>query len=99
MEMFDKALNTLMEKGTLTGEQFVEVLKGTDSLFVVPVFAAWSETGKVDGQMLARQCGGYYLAGSWQDNASQVMALPHEEKPLLVAVLGAGDIEEIIPYL
>ena len=28
MGMFDKVLNTLMEKGTLTGEQFVEVLKG-----------------------------------------------------------------------
>lgn len=28
MGMFDKVLNTLMEKGTLTGDQFVEVLKG-----------------------------------------------------------------------
>ena len=26
--MFDKVLDILMEKGTLTGEQFVEILKG-----------------------------------------------------------------------
>ena len=80
-------------------DEFSQVLKTPDSLFVVPVFAAWSETGKVDGRMLAQRCGGIYLDGSWQRNAQQIMALPHGGKPLLVAVLGAGDVEELIPYL
>jgi len=78
---------------------FVRVLKTADSLFVAPVFAAWSEHGRVDSRQLADSCGGVALPGSWKEASSIVRAAPHGDKPLLIAVLGAGDIEEIIPFL
>ena len=78
---------------------FVRVLKTADSLFVAPVFAAWSERGRMDSRQLAESCGGVVLPGSWEEAASIVRAAPHGDKPLLTAVLGAGDIEEIIPFL
>ena len=79
-------------------QDFVRVLKTADSVFVVPVFAAWTETGSVDSVMLSQACGGTAISGSMQENAKQVLDFPCGRK-LLVAVLGAGDIEEIIPYL
>ena len=78
---------------------FVRVLKTADSLFVAPVFAAWSERGRVDSRQLAESCGGVCLPGSWEEAASVVRAAPRGERPLLIAVLGAGDVEEIIPFL
>lgn len=80
-------------------DDFVRVLRGGDSLFTVPVFAAWTESGKVDSNMLAGECGGIYISGSWQENAAKVLVPPEDGRKLLIAVLGAGDIEEIIPYL
>ena len=80
-------------------DDFVRVLRGADSLFAVPVFAAWTESGKVDSAMLADQCSGVYISGSWQENAEKVLVPPEDGRKLLIAVLGAGDIEEIIPYL
>ena len=78
---------------------FVRILKTADSLFVAPVFAAWSESGSVDSRQLSESCGGRCLSGAWQADAVAVRAAPHGGRPLLIAVLGAGDIEEIIPYL
>ena len=78
---------------------FVRELKQADSLFTVPVFAAWSESGSCNSQMLADCCGGISLTGSWEENAGAIRGLPHGDKPLLIAVLGAGDVEKIIPYL
>ena len=80
-------------------DDFVRVLKGADSLFVVPVFAAWTESGKVDSAMLSDQCGGIFISGSWQKCAETVLVPPQDGRRLLIAVLGAGDVEEIIPYL
>ena len=80
-------------------DEFVQVLKNPDSLYIVPVFAAWTESGKVDSVMLANECGGIYISGSWQENALSVLVPPDDGKKLLIAVLGAGDIEEIIPCL
>lgn len=78
---------------------FVRILATADSLFVAPVFAAWSESGSVDSRQLAESCGGVCLSGAWRADGEIVRAAPHGNKPLLIAVLGAGDIEEIIPYL
>ena len=80
-------------------DDFVRVLRGADSLFTVPVFAAWTESGKVDSAMLAGECGGVYVSGSRQETAEKVLVPPEDGRKLLIAVLGAGDIEEIIPYL
>ena len=78
---------------------FVRILATADSLFVAPVFAAWCESGSVDSRQLAESCGGVCLSGAWQADGEIVRAAPHGDRPLLIAVLGAGDIEEIIPYL
>lgn len=80
-------------------DDFVRVLRRADSLFTVPVFAAWTESGKVDSNMLAGECGGIYVSGSRQETAEKVLVPPEDGRKLLIAVLGAGDIEEIIPYL
>ena len=78
---------------------FVQELSKADSLFVVPVFAAWSESGKVGSEMLAEKCGGFFTNSDWEQNASAILAEPEDGRDLLIAVLGAGDINTIFPYL
>ena len=77
--------------------EFVRELKKADSCFVLPVFAAWSETGRVDGAMLAAECGAEYLDVPPQQAALQIRRdLPAET---VIAVLGAGDCDVLLPYL
>ena len=78
---------------------FSAELRRADSLYIAPVFAAWSEHGKVDSAMLARDCGGIVVSSEWQKVAADLLIPPTDGKPLLVAVLGAGDINAIFPYL
>ena len=78
---------------------FVSELRRADSLYIAPVFAAWSERGKVDSAMLARESGGIAVSSDWQITASRLLTPPEDGKPLLIAVLGAGDISEIFSYL
>lgn len=76
---------------------FVRELRTADSCFILPVFAAWSERGQVDGAALARACGAKYLDAPYPEAARTVLnALP---RPAVLAVLGAGDCEELLPYL
>ncbi len=78
-------------------DEFAAVLREFDSAFILPVFAAWSESGRCDSAMLAAACGGKALDGSWQDAAAKVVSeLP---RPGVVAVLGAGDCDKILPFL
>ena len=79
-------------------EEFARVLERADSVRVVPVFAAWSETGVTDGKKLADAMGekAQYLSGSWEETARE--SLP-EERPAVLAVLGAGDIEKVFDFL
>lgn len=77
--------------------EFAEILAAADSRFILPVFSAWCERGPVDGAKLAAACGGAYADGSWRECAERVVSgLP---RPAVIAVLGAGDCEEILPYL
>ena len=78
---------------------FVSELKRADSLFVAPVFAAWSEHGKVDSNILAEKSGGCVISSDWQVAAKVVLTDIPSDKPLLIAVLGAGDINGIFPGL
>ena len=71
-----------------------------DSVIVTPVFAAWSETGPVSGADLAAATGAKarYLEGGWPEIAQK--ALEYDgAAPLLLAVIGAGDIEQIFRWL
>ncbi len=78
-------------------DEFAEVLKSADKVWITPVFAAWTDTGRVNSADLAKACGGSAVAGTWGEMAAQVAA---EAAPGdLVAVIGAGDIKEILKPL
>ena len=77
-------------------DDFVSVLRKADSVIVARVFAAWSESGCVDGAALAAACGGEYLGDDWETIARRLLATP---RPGVAAVLGAGDLDHIFPFL
>ena len=79
-------------------EELARELRRADSVFVAPVFAAWSESGPVGGAELAESAGGRYVTGSWEEIAREVLRYSGKE-PLLIAVIGAGDVEKVLPYL
>jgi len=70
-----------------------------DVIFLVPVFAAWTDVSDVDSGTLADRIGSgaLVLTGSWEEQARKA------EKQLqpgdLIAVIGAGDVKEIIAPL
>ena len=76
--------------------QLAAELAKADSAIVTPVFAAWCETGPSGGAELASAAGGHvhYLDGSWEQTARAALDY-RGERPLLLAVIGAGDIEQI----
>jgi UDP-N-acetylmuramate--alanine ligase len=77
--------------------EFAEVLQLADSCYILPVFAAWSESGKVDGSDLAAACGGAYLEQNWENTAEIVKCeLP---VPAVIALLGAGDCDRLLEHL
>lgn len=77
--------------------EFVSALKLADSVVVAPVFAAWSESGKVDSVMLARAVNGTAASGSFDQWAKAAK----EDLPVnsIIAVFGAGDIDRVFPFL
>ena len=79
---------------------FKRELAKADSVLVLPVFAAWSESGRVDGAALAAALpNAKYFAGNWQETAIAATLPCSDDKPLLLAVLGAGDIEKVFEHL
>ena len=80
-------------------DDFVRVLKSLDQVFITPVFAAWTASGPVDSGKLAERIGtqACLLSGSWKNMAEQVRG--NVQAGDLVAVIGAGDVREIIPPL
>lgn len=79
-------------------DDFVRVLPSADMVAVVPVFAAWCESGKVGGRELARAVKGEYIESSWEDSAEKVFQMLLADGGV-IAVLGAGDVEKIISPL
>lgn len=81
-------------------DEFAALLKNTDSVFIAPVFAAWVESGEVGSSQLAAKIGPHAetLDGPWHEQALRVMA-EAPAAPLLLAVIGAGDVDRIIPEL
>lgn len=71
-------------------EGFVKALAKADKLFVTPVFAAWSETGKVGSQELCACIPG---SVAWEDGwESLAETIKADSSPRVVLLLGAGDI-------
>lgn len=71
-----------------------------DSAIVTPVFAAWCESGSIGASELAAAAGGNtrYVDSGWKAIAEAALDY-RESPPLLLAVIGAGDIEHIFDYL
>ena len=79
---------------------FVRELGKADSAMILPVFAAWSESGKVDSRDLADAIGGaVFLDGDWPEVARVAALPPPDGRPMVLAVLGAGDIERVFDCL
>lgn len=78
---------------------FVRELSKADEVFVTPVFAAWTSGGKYSSDDLAHAlaCPACAVAGSWEKIAREVRT--HLREGDLAAVIGAGDLREILPFL
>lgn len=79
---------------------FVQVLENkADKVFVVPVFAAWNEFGSPDSADLANELSnGEFLSFEDEAKLHAVWNAPDNAK-VLAAVIGAGDVEKLIPLL
>ena len=80
--------------------EFATILKSTQNpVFLAPVFAAWSDRSDTDSGTLAEKIGAnaHLLSGSWEDQAEQ--AAKKIRPGDLIAVIGAGDVKEIIEPL
>ena len=78
-------------------DDFVKVLSRADELTILPVFAAWSETGKVDsGTLCARIPGSRLGELPWENLAAR---LRKSAPGMVVLLLGAGDISELAALL
>ena len=78
-------------------DEFAEILREPESCFIAPVFAAWSEGGARDAAALARAAGARLVTGSYAEWAALLLAdLPEKS---VIAVLGAGDVNGVLPYL
>jgi len=81
-------------------DDFTRILRIPDSVFITPVFAAWVEKGELGSEELARQTGpaARFISGNWKD-MTEVLLKPADSRPLLLAIIGAGDIEQLIPHI
>ncbi len=80
--------------------EFAELLRSVEGpVFLPPVFAAWTDRSDVDSSTLACAVGAnaHALSGSWRRMAETVAE--SAEPGDLIAVIGAGDVKEIIAPL
>ena len=80
---------------------FRRELAQADSVLIAPVFAAWTESGSVGSSDLAAALpNARCLDCGWEETAEiAVVPCPEDPRPLLLAVLGAGDISEVFQHL
>ena len=80
--------------------EFAALLKTVDGpVFLSPVFAAWTDKSDVDSGTLAATVGknAHAVSGTWESMAETVAE--HVRPGDLIAVIGAGDVKEIIDPL
>ena len=80
--------------------EFAELLSEQNTPIVIPpVFAAWTDKSELDSHALAERIGenAYAWDGSWNEIAGKTASLLQQGD--LIAVIGAGDVKEIIPPL
>ena len=79
--------------------EFAEVLSLADRVFITPVFAAWTGNSNVDSRDLANAIGASASAveGCWEEIGTAVKKELRQND--VAAVIGAGDLPAIFPYL
>ncbi len=79
--------------------RFVEELHAADCVFVAPVFAAWTGDGKLDSTDLVKSIGdsAEIVPQNWNIAVERVFRKIH--KGDVIAVIGAGDVNSLIPLL
>ena len=73
-------------------------LSGADRVFIVPVFAAWCETGNVGSAQLAAACNGkaeFIDSEDWKYVAEYVISSQTFTENDILAVIGAGTIGKL----
>lgn len=80
-------------------DEFACELRKADAVKVVPVFSAWTESGSLNSADLVEKIGtkATYSDKTWHSIALDVIT--EIKYPEVLAVLGAGDVEKIIPEL
>ncbi len=81
-------------------EEFAEILRDLpEQVIVLPVFAAWTEKSAVNAQTLAYEIGikAKYAEMGWEKLAE--FALHNCKVPAVLAVVGAGDLNKVIPEI
>ena len=78
-------------------DEFTAELKKADRVFVTPVFAAWTGSGKYTSEDLAAAVGGTALTGNWDEMGARAgLELKTGD---VAAIIGAGDLPKILPAL
>ncbi len=83
-------------------DEFAELLSGVDQVFVTPVFAAWVEQGDVNSALLTQKIGSHAKfidSNDWKSIAEHINPFISHEKGVVTAVVGAGDIDRVLPFL
>ncbi len=79
-------------------DAFSKELAAADSLYIAPVFAAWTEHAPRGSKELAAAIpGAESISPPWNNRIDELLAAVN--KPLLLAIFGAGDIDELIPVI
>ena len=79
--------------------EFAEVLRSADKVIVIPVFAAWVEDGAVNGGTLAERIGSKAVYTEDNEDAVSELIKDSDGRKEIIAVLGAGDVDMMIPAL
>ncbi len=79
-------------------DQLACELRKADEAIIVPVFAAWTEKGKVSSEDLAAKIGANAKSADsdWQKLSEKLSSSTRKNEVL--AIMGAGDIDEIFKY-
>lgn len=83
-------------------DEFASLLRTVDQVIVTPVFAAWVEKEGVDSAELARRIGSNAVPvndSNWAEIAEMVNPIHPDEIGTVTAVVGAGDIDKLLPFL
>ena len=80
-------------------DQFAGQLSKVEEVFVTPVFAAWVNRESVSSEDLAARIGNNasFSGGDWDSLAEKIVSSMRNGD--VIAVIGAGDIDSVIPIL